>query len=101
MDYRITSGIEVAIQALNKFKKSPTTMSNFSNANPDLITNMDSIKRHMDSALKRETPITKEEIREIIASVVYAEAREVQKKVEAKRMTSRRRDMSSIPSASA
>lgn len=57
---------------------------------------MDSIKRHLDSALKREMSITTEEMREIIDSVVYAEAGEAQnkkaeekakKEAEAKRMT--------------
>lgn len=96
IDYRLSSGLEVDIQAWNKSKKTPTTLKNFRDANPDLTAKMDAIKRSLDSALKRETLLTKEEMREIIESVVYAEAREAQKRkadekarkeAEAKRMT--------------
>ncbi len=57
---------------------------------------MDMIKRHLDATLKQEQPITKEEMREIIDSIVYAEARaakkrreeeQAQKEAEEKRMT--------------
>lgn len=96
IDYRMTSGLEVDIQAWNKSKKSNTTLTNYRNSNPDLTAKMDAIKKSLDTALKRETPITKEEMREIIDSVVYADARAEQKKrkeeqekkeAEAKRMT--------------
>ena len=96
IDYRMTSGLEVDIQAWNKSKKSNTTLTNYRNSNPDLTAKMDAIKKSLDAALKRDTPITKEEMREIIDSVVYADARAEQKKrkeeqakkeAEAKRMT--------------
>jgi integrase len=54
------------------------------------------IKRHLDATLKQEQPITKEEMREIMDSIVYAEARaakkrreeeQAQKEAEEKRMT--------------
>lgn len=57
---------------------------------------MDTIRRNLDSTLKNEKSITKEEMREIIDAVVYAEVRVAQKrkaeeksrkKEEAKRMT--------------
>ena len=75
IDYRMTSGLEVDIQAWNKSKKSNTTLTNYRNSNPDLTAKMDAIKKSLDAALKRDTPITKEEMREIIDSVVYADAR--------------------------
>ena len=96
IDYRMSSGLEVDIQAWKKSKKTPTTLSNYRDANPDLTAKMDAIKRSLDAALKRDTLLTKEEMREIIESIVYAEAREAQKKkeeekakkaAEAKRMT--------------
>ena len=96
IDYRMTSGLEVDIQAWNKSKKSNTTLTNYRNSNPALTAKMDAIKKSLDAALKRDTPITKEEMREIIDSVVYADARAEQKKrkeeqakkeAEAKRMT--------------
>lgn len=96
IDYRLSSGLDVDIQAWNKSKKTPTTLKNFRDANPDLTAKMDAIKRSLDSALKRETLLTKEEMREIIESIVYAEVREAQKRkaeekarkeAEAKRMT--------------
>ena len=92
----MASGLEVDIQAWIKSKKSPTTLKNFRDANPELTAKMDAIKKNMDAVLKRETPITKEEMREIIDAVVFAEAREAQKRkkeekakkeAEAKRMT--------------
>ena len=43
---------------------------------------MDMIKRHLDATLKQEQPITKEEMREIIDSIVYAEARAAKKRRE-------------------
>lgn len=96
IDYRMVSGLEVDIQSWNKSKKSATLLNNFRESNPVLTSKMDAIKKGLDSALKRETPITKEEMREIIDSIVYAEARAAQKKqkeekaqkeAEAKRMT--------------
>lgn len=96
IDYRMTSGLEVDIQAWMKSKKSPTTLKNFRDANPDLTAKMDAIKKNLDATLKRDKPITKEEMREIIDAVVFAEAREAQKKkaeekakqeAEAKRIT--------------
>lgn len=96
IDYRMVSGLEVDIQAWTKSKKSPTTLNNFRESNPDLTAKMDAIKRNLDAALKRATPITKEEMREIIDSIVYAEARAAQakkkeekakKEAEEKRMT--------------
>jgi len=96
IDFRMASGLEVDIQAWIKSKKSPTTLKNFRDANPELTAKMDAIKKNMDAVLKRETPITKEEMREIIDAVVFAEAREAQKRkkeekakkeAEAKRMT--------------
>lgn len=92
----MASGLEVDIQAWIKSKKSPTTLKNFRDANPELTAKMDAIKKNMDAVLKRDTPITKEEMREIIDAVVFAEAREAQqrkkeekakKEAEAKRMT--------------
>ena len=82
IDYRMVSGLDVDIQAWNKSKKSPTTLNNFRDANPDLTSKMDAIKKRLDSALKGDKPITKEEMREIIDSIVYAEAREAHKKKE-------------------
>lgn len=96
IDFRMASGLEVDIQAWIKSKKSPTTLKNFRDANPELTAKMDAIKKNMDAVLKRDTPITKEEMREIIDAVVFAEAREAQqrkkeekakKEAEAKRMT--------------
>lgn len=96
IDYRMVSGLEVDIQSWNKSKKSATLLNNFRESNPVLTSKMDAIKKGLDSALKRETPITKEEMREIIDSIVYAEARaaqqkqkeeKAQKEAEAKRMT--------------
>lgn len=96
INYRMTSGLEVDIQAWNKSKKSPTTLSNFRESNPNLTAKMDAIKRSVDLALKRDVPPTKEEVREIIDNIVYAEARAAQqrrneekakKEAEAKRMT--------------
>lgn len=80
IDYRIASGLEVDIQAWNKSKKSATTLSNFRDANPVLTSKMDEIKKNLDSVLKRKTPPTKEEVREIVDSVVMAEARAAQQR---------------------
>ena len=55
-------------------------MQNFRDANPVLTSKMDAIKHNLDLALKRETVLTKEEMREIIDSVVFAEARDAQKR---------------------
>ena len=96
INYKVASGLEVDIQAWNKSKKSNTTLNNFRDANPVLTGKMDTIKRNLDTTLKQEMPITKEEMREIIDSVVYAEARaakkrreeeQAQKEAEEKRMT--------------
>ena len=96
INYKVASGLEVDIQAWNKSKKSNTTLNNFRDANPVLTGKMDAIKRNLDATLKQEQPITKEEMREIIDSIVYAEARaakkrreeeQAQKEAEEKRMT--------------
>ncbi len=96
INYKVASGLEVDIQAWNKSKKSNTTLNNFRDANPVLTGKMDMIKRHLDATLKQEQPITKEEMREIMDSIVYAEARaakkrreeeQAQKEAEEKRMT--------------
>ena len=96
INYKVASALTVDIAAWNKSKKSSTTLNNFRQSNPDLTIKMDTIKRNLDSTLKNEKPITKEEMREIIDAVVYAEAREAQKRkaeekarkeAEAKRMT--------------
>ncbi len=80
IDYRIASGLEVDIQAWNKSKKSTTTLNNFREANPVLVLKMDQLKKNLDAALKRSTLPTKEEVREIIDSVVFAEARAAQQR---------------------
>ncbi len=80
INYRMASGLEVDIQAWNKSKKSGTTLNNFREANPALTAKMDAIKRSLDLALKRDTPPTREEVREIIENIVYAEARAAQQK---------------------
>ena len=96
INYKVASALSVDIQAWNKSKKSNTTLNNFRSANQDLTAKMDAIKKSLDTALKRDTPITKEEMREIIDSVVYADARAAEQKrkeeqekkeAEAKRMT--------------
>lgn len=79
-DYRMASGLEVDIKAWNNSKRSPQTLQNFRDANPVLTAKMDAIKRNLDLALKRDTVLTKEEMREIIDSVVLAEARDAQKR---------------------
>lgn len=80
INYKVASGLEVDIQAWNKSKKSNITLNNYREANPELTIKTDTIKRNLDATLKRNTPITKEEMREIIDAVVFAEAREAQKK---------------------
>ena len=80
IDYRLASGLEVDIQAWNKSKKSTTTLKNFRDANPVLTSKMDEIKKNLDAALRKTNPPTKEEMREIIDSVVLAEARAAQKR---------------------
>ena len=80
INYKVASGLEVDIQAWNKSKKSNVTLNNFREANPLLSIKIDTIKRNLDAALKRETTITKEEMREIIDAEVLAEARAAQKK---------------------
>ena len=96
INYKVASALTVDIAAWNKSNKTNTTLNNFRQSNPDLTIKMDTIKRNLDSTLKNETPLTKEEMREIIDAVVYAEAREAQKRkaeekarkeAEAKRMT--------------
>ena len=80
INYKVASALDVDILAWNKSKKSSTTLNNFREANPDLTLKMDTIKRNLDATLKRDTPITKDEMREIIDAVVYAEARAAQQK---------------------
>lgn len=80
IDYRLASGLEVDIQAWNKSKKSTTTLKNFRDANPALTAKMDQIKTNLDAALRKKTPPTKDEVREIIDAVVLAEARAAQQK---------------------
>lgn len=43
----MSSGLDVDIQAWNKSKKTPTTLRNFREANPDLTVKMDAIKQAM------------------------------------------------------
>ncbi|SKC47716.1 Phage integrase SAM-like domain-containing protein [Bacteroidales bacterium WCE2004] len=95
IDYRLASGLEVDIQAWNKSKKSTTTLKNFRDANPVLTSKMDEIKRNLDAALRKTNPPTKEEMREIIDSVVLAEARAAQqrRKEEKKRIEAEEQKM--------
>ena len=86
INYKVASALTVDIAAWNKSKKTSTTLNNFRQANPNLTIKMDTIKRNLDSTLKNDKPITKEEMREIIDAVVYAEAREAQKKKEEERV---------------
>ena len=79
IDLRMVSGLEVDIKAWKNSKKTPTTLQNFRDSNPVLTSKMDAIKKNLDAALKRDTPLTKEEMRETIDSIVYAEARAAQK----------------------
>ena len=80
INYKVASGLAVDIQAWNKSKKSNVTLNNFRNAFPDLTAKMDAIQRRLDATLQEETPITKEDMREIINSIVFAEAREAQQR---------------------
>jgi integrase len=96
INYKVASALSVDIQAWNKSKKSSTTMNNFRNAYPELTEKMDAIRKSLDLTLNNDSPITKDEMRGIIDSIVYAEAKAAQKKKaeekakkeeEAKRMT--------------
>lgn len=79
LNFKVVSPLVVDVQAWNKSKKSNTTLQNFRANNPELTSKMDAIRKSLDMALKRDEPITKDEMREIIDSIVYAEVREVQK----------------------
>ena len=83
INYKVATAMEVDIQAWNKSKKSSVTLSNFRDAHPVLTAKMDAIKKNLDATLKEEKPITKEEMREVIDAVVYADARAAQKQREA------------------
>lgn len=80
INYKVATPLDVDVQAWNKSKKSAITLKNFREAYPDLTEKMDKIMRVLDDTLSRETPITKEEMRELIDSVVYAEARDAQRR---------------------
>ena len=82
INYKVASALTIDIQAWNKSKKSSITLNNFRSTYPELTEKMDRIKKNLDSTLKRDKPITKEEMREIIDAVAYAEAREAQKRKE-------------------
>jgi len=79
INYRLTSGLMVDIQAWVKSKKSSSALNKFRESNPDLVEKMDAIKRNLDIALKRDTPPTMDEMREIVDGVIYADIREAQK----------------------
>lgn len=80
INYKVATPLDVDVQAWNKSKKSSVTLKNFRDAYPDLTEKMDKITRVLDDTLSRETPITKAEMREMIDAVVYAEARDAQKR---------------------
>ena len=80
INYRMASGLEVDVKAWKNSKKSPKTLKNFIDANPELWAKMEKIRLALDDTLKRDTPPTKEEVRTIIDSIVFAEARAAQQK---------------------
>jgi integrase len=82
INYKMSTGLEVDINAWNRGKTSSTVRQNYLNANPDLDAKMNAIRRSLDLALERDTAITKEEFREIINNVIYADARAAQKRRE-------------------
>ena len=90
IDLRMVSGLEVDIKAWKNSKKTPTTLQNFRDSNPVLTSKMDAIKKNLDAALKRDTPLTKEEMRETIDAIVYAEARAAQKLKQEEKAKARR-----------
>ena len=96
INYKLSSGLDVDIKAWEKSQESAKALKKYQDANPALFEKIGQIQKILDLALKRDDPISKEEMRDLIDSVVYAEAKAAQQRkadekskaeAEAKRVT--------------
>ena len=80
INYKIATPLVVDIQEWNSSYGDFKKWKKFCKAHVALAAKLDAIQNELDSSLNNETPITKEEMREIVDKIAYAEAREAEQK---------------------
>lgn len=96
INYKMTTTLVVDIKEFEDNHNDTAKWRKYSKTNPVFCKKVDAIAEALDNTLDNEKPITKEEMRQIIDSIVYAEAKEAEKRrqeekaraeAESKRMT--------------
>ena len=96
LNFRMATGLEVDIEAWNYARAKTENWDRFEKKNKELCDKLKEIRRSLDNALDKDQVPTKEELKEIVDSVIYAEARAAEakrqqvkanKEAEAKKMT--------------
>ena len=80
INYKIATPLVVDIQEWNSSYGDFKKWKKFCKAHVALAAKLDAIQNELDSSLNNETPITKEEMREIVDKIAHAEAREAEQK---------------------
>ena len=96
LNFRMATGLEVDIEAWNNARGKAENWDRFEKKNKDLCNKLKAIREGLDNALEGGKIPTKEQMKEIVDSVIYAEARAAEalreeerrrKEAEAKRIT--------------
>lgn len=80
INYKIATPLVVDVQEWNSSYGDFKKWKKYCKAHPALTAKLDSIQNELDSSLNNDTPISKEEMREIVDRIAYAEAREAEQK---------------------
>ena len=80
INYKIATPLKVDIKVWENSLKGKTQSDNFRKDYPDLVNKMDAIKSALDATLDNETPISLDDFKKIINSIIYKEEREAEQK---------------------
>ena len=80
INYKIATPLKVDIKVWENSLKGKTQSDNFRKDYPDLVNKMDAIKSALDATLDNETPISLDDFKKIVNSIIYKEEREAEQK---------------------
>lgn len=78
INYKMATPLVANIQEWNANYGDMKKWRKYSKENPSFCKKVDAIQDELDNTLDNETPITKEEMRQIIENIAYAEAKEAE-----------------------
>lgn len=85
INYKVATPLTVPVEEWDEYYGDMKKWRKYSKINPSFCKKVDAIQNELDNTLDNDTPITKEEMRQIIENIAYAEAKEAeQRRIEEK-----------------